>query len=426
MRDGALANFQQELGNFAQQTAQAFNAQIECEFGLSPADALTGTHTGLLSTDSLNFTGQTTIAVADQSGSLVSQVNVDFDNGTLSVDGGPSVSIGTTVGSFTTALNSALGSNGTASFTNGALSIAATGTNGVVIQDDASDPSNSGGEGFSQYFGLNNIFQSSVPTNAATGLTASDAGGFADGGTMQFVLKGPNGEIGKQASVTVTSGMTIGDIVTALNTAFGGAASFSLSSSGALTMTPSAGNAGYQLNVVNDSTQRGATGMSFTQLFGLGAQQMAAQAQGFSVNSALSANPALLQMGQPSITSSTVAGDPIVASGDSSGLDALDNVSSAQQTFQAAGTLSAQSTSLTNYVGAFYQDIATQTQTASTNSTTQGDRLTEAQSLQSQTSGVNLDDELSKMVVYQQAYSAGARLLQVAQALDQTLEQDVT
>ena len=30
------------------------------------------------------------------------------------------------------------------------------------------------------------------------------------------------------------------------------------------------------------------------------------------------------------------------------------------------------------------------------------------------------------MVVYQQAYSAGARLLQVAQALDQTLEQNVT
>ncbi|MGD0866387.1 MAG: flagellar basal body rod C-terminal domain-containing protein, partial [Rhizomicrobium sp.] len=426
MRDGALANFQQELGNFAQQTALAFNAQSNANSAYPPPTALTGTDTGLLSSDGLNFTGQTTIAVADQSGNLVSQINVDFDTGTLSVDGGPSVSIGSTVGSFTAALNSALGSNGTASFSNGALSISANGTNGVVVQDDASDPSSRGGTGFSQFFGLNNIFQSSAPSVAATGLSAGDAGGFADGGAMQFVLKGPNGQIGKQASVTVTAGMTIGDIVSALNTAFGGAATFTLSSSGALSMTPSAGNAGYQLNTVSDSTQRGSTGVSFTQLFGLGSQQLAAQAQGFTVNPALSANPSLLAFGQPSITGTTAIGDPIVASGDASGLDALENVAIGQQSFQAAGNLSAQSTSLSNYVGAFYQDIATQTQTASTNSTTQSDRLSEAQARQSQTSGVNLDDELSKMVVYQQAYSAGARMLQVAQALDQTLQQDVT
>ncbi len=426
MRDGALANFQQELGSFAQQTAQAFNAQSNANAAFPPPSTLTGTDTGLLSTDGLNFTGQTTIAVADQSGDLVSQVNVDFDTGTLSVDGGPSVSIGSTVGSFTAALNSALGSNGTASFSNGALSIAASGTNGIVVQDDAGDPSRRGGSGFSQFFGLNNIFQSSAPSITATGLSAGDAGGFAAGGAMQFVLKGPDGQIGKQASVTITAGMTIGDIVSALNTAFGGAASFALSSSGALTMTPSAANSGYQLNVMSDSTARGSTGMSFTQLFGLGAQQLAAQAQGFTVNPTLSANPSRLAFGQPSISSSTAVGDAIVASGDASGLNALENVSSAQQTFQVVGNLTAQSTSLTNYVGAFYQDIATQTQTASTNSTTQGDRLTEAKSLQSQTSGVNLDDELSKMVVYQQAYSAGARLLQVAQALNTTLQQDLT
>jgi flagellar hook-associated protein 1 FlgK len=426
MRDGALENFQQELGNFAQQTAQAFNAQSNANAAYPPPTTLTGTNTGLLSTDGLNFTGQTTIAIANQSGNLVSQVNVDFDTGTLSVDGSAPISIGSTIGSFTAALNSALGSNGTASFTNGALSVAANGTNGIVVQDDASDPTSRGGTAFSQFFGLNNVFQTGAPSTTATGLSASDPGGFAAGGTMQFVLKGPSGQIGKQASVTLSAGMSIGDIVNALNTAFGGAAAFSLSSSGTLSMTPSAANARYQLNVVSDSTERGSTGTSFTQLFGLGTQQLAAPAQGFTVNPALTSNPSLLAFGQPSITDTTAVGDPIVESGDASGLDALQNVASAQQTFQAAGTLTAQTTSLSNYVGAFYQDVATQTQAATTNSTTQSDRLTEAQSLQSQTSGVNLDDELSKMVVYQQAYSAGARMLQVAQALDQTLQQDLT
>ena len=153
---------------------------------------------------------------------------------------------------------------------------------------------------------------------------------------------------------------------------------------------------------------------------------MAAQAQGFSVNSALIGNPALLPFGPAAITLFDRRGRF------HRGIRRFERARCAAKCVERAAdvpgcrTLSAQSTSLTNYAGAFYQDIATQTQTASTNSTTQSDRLTEAQSLQSQISGVNLDDQLSKMVIYQQAYSAGARLLQVAQALDQTLEQDVT
>jgi flagellar hook-associated protein 1 len=168
--------------------------------------------------------------------------------------------------------------------------------------------------------------------------------------------------------------------------------------------------------------------VSFTQLFGLGTSAAGRTGARFHRQSCAVREPVLAGFRDNHRSPSTTAiGDPIVASGDASGLDALENVAIGQQSFQAAGNrLTAQSTSLSNYVGAFYQDIATQTQTASTNSTTQSDRLSEAQARQSQTSGVNLDDELSKMVVYQQAYSAGARMLQVAQALDQTLQQDVT
>jgi len=423
MRDGSLANFQQELGRFAQQTANAYNAQSNANTAYPPPQSLTGRDTGLVSTDSLGFTGQTTIAVASQSGSLVSQVNVDFDTDTISVDGGAATSFGNTVGGFVSALNSALGSNGTASFANGALSISGSGTNGIVVEDNASDPTSRGGTAFSQFFGLNDIFQTATPSILATGLSASDAGGFTSGGTMSFTLKGPNGEIGKQASVTVTPGMSIGDIVSSLNTAFGGAATFTLGSNGALSMTPSAANTGYQLDVTNDTTSRGDTGMSFTTLFGLGQQQAAALAGSFSVNAAMTSNPAELPVGQSSITATTVAGDQIVGAGDSSGLLALQAVNTSNQSFAAAGNLPAATMSLDDYAGDFYQDIATQSQTAQTNSTTQSDRLTEAQSQISQVSGVNLDQQLPQMVTYQQAYSAGARILQTAQALYDTLLQ---
>ena len=306
---GSLAVVNNDGGEvFAQQTANAYNAQSNANAAYPPPQSLTGRDTGLVSTDSLGFTGQTTIAVASQGGSLVSRVDVDFDNDTISVDGGTATSFGNTVGGFVSALNTALGSNGTASFSNGALSIAGSGTNGIVVQDNASDPTSRGGTAFSQFFGLNDIFQTATPSILATGLSASDAGGFTSGGTMSFVLKGPNGEIGKQASVTVTPAMSIGDIVSSLNTAFGGAATFTLGSNGALSMTPSAANAGYQLDVTNDTTSRGDTGMSFTTLFGLGQQQAAALSSSFSVSSALTANPAELPVGQSSITASTVAG----------------------------------------------------------------------------------------------------------------------
>jgi len=422
MRDGTLSDLQQQLGTFAQQTALAFNGQYNANTSFPPPTSLAGSDTGLLSGDSLNFTGDTTIAVTDPNGNLVSRVDVDFDTGTLSVDGGAAVSIGSTIGSFTSALNTALGANGSASFNNGQLSISATGGNGVVIQDDASNPSSRGGVPFSQFFGMNDVFQSAAPSITTTGLSASDAGGFS-GGTINLQLTGPSGQAGPTASVTLNSGMTIGNIVTALNTAFGSAATFSLSANGSLTMTPGAGYPGYSLGVSSDTTQRGTTGVSLSELFGLGSQQTVNQAVNFAVNPLIASGQHTLSFAEPEITSSTVAGDTVVASGDASGLLALQNLSNTQLTFPAAGGLNTQTTSLGNYADSFYQSVASTTQTVQQNNTAASDQLTEAQTRQSQVSGVSLDNELSNMVLYQQAYSAGARVLQTANQLFSTLLQ---
>jgi flagellar hook-associated protein 1 len=423
MRDGTLSNLQQALGNFAQQTAQSFNAQYNANAAVPAPSSLTGRDTGLLSGDALNFTGDTTIAVTDPNGNLVSRVDVDFDTDTLSVDGGSPVSIGGSVGSFTSALNTALGSNGSASFANGALSIDANGGDGVVIQDSATTPSSRGGAGFSQFFGLNDLFQGGAPSITATGLSNTDAGGFTNGGTIQLQLASASGQIAKQASITVNPGDSIGDIVNSLNTAFGNTASFSLGANGALTVTPASGLSGYSLNVTSDSTQRGTTGVSFSQLFGLGTQQTAAQAQGFSVNPLIVQGDQPLAFAQPQITASTAAGDTVVTAGDNSGLLALQNIGNTQLTFPSAGGINAQTNTLGNYADGFYQNIATQTQSAQTDATAASDQLTEAQTRQSQVSGVNLDEELSNMVMYQNAYSAAARVMQSADQVFTTLLQ---
>jgi flagellar hook-associated protein 1 FlgK len=152
----------------------------------------------------------------------VSRIDVNFSAGTISVNGGAAAPIGTTVTSFTAALNTALGSNGSASFAGGKLSIAATGSNGILVQDNASSPSRRGGEGFSQFFGLNDIFQSQAPSVLTTGLSASDASG-PGGGRQDFAFaQGAGRRHRARRVITTTAGQTIGDVVSALNTAMAG------------------------------------------------------------------------------------------------------------------------------------------------------------------------------------------------------------
>ena len=423
MRDGTLADLGTEVGNLARSTALAYNTQHNANTAFPPPTSLTGHNTGLLATDALNFTGKTTVAVTDSNGNMVSRVDVDFTNHTMSVDGGPAASFTNTVGGFATALNGALGSNGSASFSNGVLTVSANGGNGIVTQDDASTPADRGGSGFSQFFGLNDLFRSAAPSILSTGLSASDASGFAAGSQIALQLKGPNGDIAKSATVNITAGMTIGDVVGALNTAMGGSASFTLNPDGSIGETQPSSLANYSLNVTSDTTQRGTTGMSFTQLFGIGDNQTALQAASFSVNGQIAASPQRLAFATAQITATTVAGDAIVGHGDNTGAVALQNVGTATQSFVQAGNIAAQTGSLSDYAAGFYQDVATQGSAATANQTAQDDRLQEAQTRQSATSGVNLDEELTNMMTYQQAYSAGARMLSVVQQLYDTLLQ---
>jgi flagellar hook-associated protein 1 FlgK len=175
--------------------------------------------------------------------------------------------------------------------------------------------------------------------------------------------------------------------------------------------------------VTSDTTQRGTTGMSFSELFGIGDQQAASFASGFSVNPTIASSPQYLAFAQSSITAASVAGDSIVSHGDSSGALALQNVGASTQSFAAAGNFSARSGTLNDYAASFYQDVALASSTASSNQTAQDDRLQEAQSRQSQASGVSLDEELTNMTTYQQAYSASARILSVVNQLYDTLMQ---
>ena len=236
-------------------------------------------------------------------------------------------------------------------------------------------------------------------------------------------LEGADGTIVKPVNVTTVAGQTVGDVVTALNAAMGGAVTFTLNSNGAISVANSANYSNYKLYVSGDTTQRGGTGLSFTSMFGLGTQAVANQAANFSVTPLVANAPDDIPLTNPTITSGSVAGDTIIEGGDSAGAIALENVPNKAARFPAAGGMAAQVASLSNYAAAFYQNVSALSNTVTTNQTTQSDRLQQSQQQLASNSGVNLDEELTNLTTYQQAYSASARVLSVVNQLYQTLMQ---
>src|SRR6185436_12528575 len=307
MRDHALVDIGSELGAMAQTVSLAFNEVHNASATVPPPATLEGRDTGLIDSDTLNFTGATTIGIADSSGVLVHNITIDFDAGTISVDGGGASGIGDTIGSFAAALNGVLGADGAADFTDGVLTLSANGGNGLVIADDATNPSSRAGIGFSHFFGLNDVFRSSGNAIQTTGLTSTDLHGFAPGQSISLLLKGPQGQRIGETTVAVT-GSTIGDMVTALNGAFTGKATFALDANGQLQVTPGNAYAGYSLEVRTDATSRGTTGQSFSELFGIGTSQALRRAQSFGLSPDIATSPERLAFAQPALDASTVAG----------------------------------------------------------------------------------------------------------------------
>lgn len=418
MRDQTLPNLADQLGELAGQIADAFNAAHNANTAVPAPSSLTGRATGLLAGDAQGFTGKTTLAVVDRTGALVSRIDLDFSAGTYSVDGGAASAFGgSTIGNVVTAINTALGGNGTASFTNGVLSIQASGAgNGIAISDDATTPSSRAGRGFSQVFGLNDLFSAARPTSFNTGLTSADASGFAAGQTIHMILRGPNGEIGADYTYATTGG-SLGQLVSDLNasgTGLGGYVNFNLDSNGKLTATPTAAYSGYKLEVVDDQTRRGGTGVSLSQLFGFGMGAQAQQAQGLGLIASMINNPGMLATARLNIGAGTTPGTNVLGSGDNSGALALSAVQNQQQGFSAAGGFAAISATLGKFAGNILANSATLASQSDTLRDQQTNLKADVDQRVGAIEGVNLDEELSNMLLYQKSYNAAARLITTA------------
>ena len=422
LRNVQLPAVSSQVAALVSQTAKSLNAVSNSYSAVPAPSSLTGSNTGQdLASDIAGFTGTTNVAIVNSAGVAQSQVKIAFNGAGGVITAGSGAPVSFTPSSFLSTLNTALGSNGSASFANGALSISAGGGNGVVVSDDASSPSVKAGQGFSAFFGLNDIVQSPLATNYDTGLTTASASGFPAGQSVTFRLSGADGSTLKDVTVTTPAGGTVGDLLSSLNSGSSGVGAygaFQLDANGELAFQPTGGS-GASLSVVSDATADTGAGTSLTELFGIGDAQRIAAAGTYAIRPDIAANPALIPTSAVDLTAAQ--GAPIISPGDASGADALAQAGQSSVAFDAAGGLAATTTSLSNYASNLSGALAAKSSAAATASTDAGSVATEAQSRLSGAEGVNIDAELVSLTTYQQAYNASARLIQAAKEMFDTL-----
>lgn len=380
----------------------------------APAPAtMTGRNTGLdLPTAVSGFAGKTTIAVTNAAGVIQRQVAIDFSAGTMSVDGGAATAF--TPANFLTQLNTSLGAFGSASFSGGVLSLAATGGNGLAIGDDPTTPSMKAGRGFSAFFGMNDLIRSDRIADYDTGLSATDAHGFTAGQNVTFRFANAAGARLRDITVAVPAGGTMADLLTQLNDpslGVGRYGAFSLDANGRMTFTAS-GSDPVTMSVVDDTTSRGAGGPTMSELFGLDAGTRTVRTSGYSIRADIDRDPRLLALAQLDLT--VALGQPALSAGDGRGARALADVGEKAVNFASAGGATGGSMAVSRYLSDLAGDIGGRAASAEQRQTAASALVTEARSRRSSYEGVNLDEELVKLTTYQQAFNASARMIQAA------------
>jgi len=413
LHDDVLPGITDQLGEFSSQVAAQLNAAHNSASRVPPPATMTGRDTGLdLPTAVSNFTGTTTLAITNAAGVVQKTVAIDFTAGTLSVNGGAGTAF--TPANFLASLNTALGASGSATFTNRALTLNATGGNGLAFDTGTASKA---GQGFSQFFGLNDLVSSSGITNYDSGLTTADSHGFTAGQTLSLRIAQADGRPIKDVTVTVPAATTMQDLLNSLNANASGVGlfgSFGLDGNGRMSFT-SNNTLPVSISVIGDQTARGAGGPSMSELFGLGTNDRADRSSRFTIMPSIAADPTKLSLNKLDLT--VAATQPAIRPGDGSGAQALATAGAVTTHFAAAGTLGNLAASVNNYASQFGGGIGRLAQNADSQKQSSSAVGAEATSRMQSVESVNLDEELVRLTTYQQAFNASARMIQATKEL---------
>lgn len=417
LRDIEAPAAAERLAELVAHMADELNRAHNANSAVPAPTSLTGRYVGQSFESAIaGFSGQTTVAVTNAAGVIQARADIVFSGSSMTVNGAAA-----TPANFLSVLNAQLGGAATASFTDGRLSIAATGANGVAVADDAAGPSDKAGRGFSHYFGLNDLISTDRLAFYDNGLTAASPHGFTAGETLTFRFTGETGSRLRDLQVAVPAGGTVGDLVAALNdpaTGVGRFGAFSLAADGSLSFT-GYGNPEPTLTVFEDRTTQIPSGISVTELFGIGGGVRASRADGFALRADIRQSPSRLALAQLNL--SAAPGTQALSTGDGRGALGLADAGERSAKFQPAGGSAGGVSSVSRYASELAGEIGGKAAAAKNRMETASALYSEAGARQTAHEGVNLDEELVLMTTYQQAFNASARLIQAAKDMYDTL-----
>jgi flagellar hook-associated protein 1 FlgK len=137
--------------------------------------------------------------------------------------------------------------------------------------------------------------------------------------------------------------------------------------------------------------------------------------QSLAVNQSLINNASLVPKGQAQLDPLT--GKYVLGNAENSVAMQLADLMTNQAPIKAAGSLAAGNITFADYAGTIISQSASQTSVAQTNLQLQSDLQSAIELKQSQLSGVNLDEEMSQLLVYQRSYAAAAKVVSTTQSL---------
>ncbi len=256
----------------------------------------------------------------------------------------------------------------------------------------------------------------SVPApDSLTGTTdISGLSSFSASGTVRVALVDTDGNLTSYKDLDLSSYSSVDDLVSALNSIDG--VSAAVNSEGKLTISSDTSGSGVSIGALDSSIN----GQSFSSFFGLNSVFTGSSAADIAVSSSLLKDSGTLALGTLS-TDVTATGKTVLTTGSTTVSNALNAALTTSYSYSAVGSIGSMTGTLSDYSSRVVSAFATRASTAEANQTTSETLQSSLSSTIASQSGVNVDEETSKLQDYQTLYSAAAQVVQTAKEMFDTL-----
>ncbi|MBL6958353.1 MAG: flagellar hook-associated protein FlgK [Rhodospirillales bacterium] len=264
--------------------------------------------------------------------------------------------------------------------------------------------------GFANFFGLNDFFVDGLNSNVYESNALASTFAAPNSDTLEFI----DSNAGSLGTVAVTAGQSLSTIVSNINAANLG-----------VTAAQVPDGSGFRLRISHDSgydLEIAPTSGNFLGDYGMHVADVRV-ASTLDVRSDIIDDPSLVSRGAAQWNASLGAsGEYFTSAGDDTIAKALGDVMTTTNAFDSAGGLASLTTTFYDYSSAI---IGRSASLADTNDSNLEYRQNLADSLEYKSNtirGVNLDEEMAQLILYEQAYAASARVISVIQDILDALE----